>query len=80
MGRATRSTITPLEMGAWLDGRLYLLGWTAIFVTQLPMYLTTGMGVPIQLAADAAPLRRPCDVHLKHTWGEAPIVLYACSS
>jgi hypothetical protein len=34
----------------------------------------------MQLAVDAAPLRRLCDVHLELARGEAPIELYACSS
>jgi hypothetical protein len=38
---------------------------TELFLAQPPMYLITGRGAPMQLAADAAPFRRLCDVHLK---------------
>ena len=46
-------------------GSIYLPSVTALFLAQPPINLITGRGAPMQLAADAAPLRRLCDVHLK---------------
>jgi hypothetical protein len=44
---------------------MYLLSVTELFLAQPPIYLITGKGAPMQLAADAALFRRLCDVHLK---------------
>jgi hypothetical protein len=46
-------------------GSVYLLSVTEPFSAQPPMYLMAGRGAPMQLAAEAAPFRRLCDVHLK---------------
>jgi hypothetical protein len=43
---------------------MYLPSVKEMFLAQPPMYLITGRGAPMQLAADAASFRRPCDVHL----------------
>jgi hypothetical protein len=50
-------------------GSIYLPSVTELFLAQPPMYLMTGRGVPMQLAAEAAPFRRWCDVHLKPAGG-----------
>jgi hypothetical protein len=44
---------------------MYFPSVTEMFFAQPPMYLMTGRGAPMHLAADAAPFRRLCDVHLK---------------
>ena len=46
-------------------GSIYLPSVTELFLAQPPINLITGRGAPMQLAADAAPFRRLCDVHLK---------------
>jgi hypothetical protein len=46
-------------------GSMYFSSVTELFLAQPPMHLITGRGAPMQLAADAAPFRRLCDVHLK---------------
>jgi hypothetical protein len=53
---------------------MYLPSVTEMFLAQPPMYLMTGRGAPMQLAADATPLRRLCDVHLKPAAAEESIV------
>jgi hypothetical protein len=54
-------------------GSMYFPSVTELFLAKLPMYLTTWMsGAPMQLAAEAAPLRRLCDVHLYPFGGVAP--------
>jgi hypothetical protein len=44
---------------------------TELFFAQPRMYLTTSSGAPMQLGAEAALLRRLCDVHLKPFGGAA---------
>jgi hypothetical protein len=44
---------------------MYFPSVTELFLAQPPMYLITGRGAPMQLAAEATPFRRLCDVHLK---------------
>jgi hypothetical protein len=44
---------------------MYFPSVTELFLAKPPMYLITGRGAPMQLAAEAAPFRRMCDVHLK---------------
>jgi hypothetical protein len=44
---------------------MYFPSVTELFLAQPPMYLITGRGAPMQLAAEAAPFLRLCDVHLK---------------
>jgi hypothetical protein len=44
---------------------MYLPSVKYLFLAQPPMYLLTGRGAPMQLAAEAAPFRRLCDVYLK---------------
>jgi hypothetical protein len=44
---------------------MYLPSVTELFLAQPPIYLITGRGAPIQLAADVAPFWRVCDLHLK---------------
>jgi hypothetical protein len=46
-------------------GSLYFPSVTELFLAQPPINLITGRGAPMQLAAEAAPFRRLCDVHLK---------------
>jgi hypothetical protein len=46
-------------------GSMYFPSVTVRFLAQPPLYLITGRGAPMQLAAEAAPFRRLCDVHLK---------------
>ena len=46
-------------------GSIYFPSVTELFLAQPPINLITGRGAPMQLAADAAPFRRLCDVHLK---------------
>jgi hypothetical protein len=46
-------------------GSMYFPSVTELFLAQPPMYLITGRGAPMQLAAEAFPFRRMCDVHLK---------------
>jgi hypothetical protein len=46
-------------------GSMYFFSVTELFLAQPPMYLMTGRGAPMQLAAEAVPFRRLCDVHLK---------------
>jgi CBS domain containing-hemolysin-like protein len=47
-------------------GSMYLPSVTELFLAhQPPIYLITGRGAPMQLAAEAAPFRRLCDVYLK---------------
>jgi hypothetical protein len=48
---------------------MYLPSVTELFLAQPSMYLITGRGAPMQLAAEAAPFRRLCDVHLKPACG-----------
>jgi hypothetical protein len=42
---------------------MYLPSETELFLAQPPLYLMTGRGAPMQLAVEAAPFRRLCDVH-----------------
>jgi hypothetical protein len=44
---------------------MYFPSVTELLLAQPPMYLITGRGAPMQLAAEAAPFQRLCDVHLK---------------
>jgi hypothetical protein len=44
---------------------MYFPSVTELFLAQPPIYLITGRGAPMQLATEAAPFRRLCDVHLK---------------
>jgi hypothetical protein len=44
---------------------MYFPSVPELFLAQPPIYLITGRGAPMQLAAEAAPFRRLCDVHLK---------------
>jgi hypothetical protein len=44
---------------------MYFPSVTELFLAHPPMYLITGRGAPMQMAAEAAPFRRLCDVHLK---------------
>jgi hypothetical protein len=44
---------------------MYFPSVTELFLAQPPIYLITGRGAPMQLAAEATPFRRLCDVHLK---------------
>jgi hypothetical protein len=53
---------------------MYLPSVTELFLAQPPMYLMTGRGAPMQLAAEAAPFRRLCDVHLKPAGADVLIV------
>jgi hypothetical protein len=46
-------------------GSMYFPSVTEPFLAQPPIYLITGRGAPMQLAAESAPFRRLCDVHLK---------------
>jgi hypothetical protein len=46
-------------------GSMYLPSVTDLFLAKPPMYFMTGRGAPMQQAADTAPFRRLCDVHLK---------------
>jgi hypothetical protein len=46
-------------------GTIYFPSVTELFLAQQPMYLITGRGAPMQLATEAAPFRRLCDVHFK---------------
>jgi hypothetical protein len=48
-----------------MAGSMYLPSVTELFLAQPSMYLMAGKGAPMQLAAEVAPLRRLCDVHLK---------------
>ena len=61
-------------------GSMYFPSVTELFLAQPPMYLTTWSGVPMQLAAEAAPLRRLCDVHLNPLGGVAPTASHASRS
>jgi hypothetical protein len=56
---------------------MYFPSFVALRLAQRPMYLTTWSGAPMQLAI---PLRRLCDVYLKHGSGAAPTVVYASSN
>jgi hypothetical protein len=60
-------------------GSMYFIFVTALFLAQPPTCSMTWNGAPMVLAAEAAPLRRPCDVHLKPGGGEAPMALFASS-
>jgi hypothetical protein len=44
---------------------MYFPSVTELFLAKPPIYLITGRGAPMQLAAEATPFRRLCDVHLK---------------
>jgi hypothetical protein len=55
-------------------GTMYLPSATELVLAQPPMYLMSGRGAPMQLAADAAPIRRLCDVHLKPVGADVLIV------
>jgi hypothetical protein len=46
-------------------GSMYVPLVTELFLAQTPLYLMAGRGAPMQLAAEAAPFRRLCNVHLK---------------
>jgi hypothetical protein len=52
-------------------GSIYFPSVTELFLAKPPIYLITGRGAPMQLAADAAPFRRLCDVHLKPAGADA---------
>jgi hypothetical protein len=61
-------------------GSMYFPSVTKLSLAQPPMYLTTWSGAPIQLAAEAAPLRRLCDVHLNPLRVVAPTAVHASRS
>jgi hypothetical protein len=44
---------------------MYLPSVTELFLAHPPIYLITGRGAPMQLAVEASPFRRLCDVHSK---------------
>jgi hypothetical protein len=50
-------------------GSMYLPSVTEMFLAQLPMYLTTGRGAPMQVAPEGTPLRMLRDDHLKPAGG-----------
>jgi hypothetical protein len=54
-------------------GLMHLPSVTELFLAHPPTYLTTWSGVPMQLATEAAPFRRLCDVHLKPFGGAAVV-------
>jgi hypothetical protein len=57
-------------------GSIYLFSVTdKVFLAQPSMYFTTWNGALMQLVAEAAPLQRLCDVHLKHDGGLAPMAV-----
>jgi hypothetical protein len=73
MGRAIRSTSTPLEMGSWwVDvfsfSHINVLGPTTC------VFDDVGWGSDA-LAAKAAPSRTLCDVHLKSFGGAATMAV-----
>jgi hypothetical protein len=51
-------------------GSMYFPSVTELLLAQPPMYLMTGRGAPMQMAAEAAPFRRLCDVHLNPAGAE----------
>jgi hypothetical protein len=59
---------------------MYLPSVMELLLTQPSMYLMTGRGAPMQLAAEAAPFRRMCDVLLKPTGAALLIVRSARAS
>jgi hypothetical protein len=59
---------------------MYFPSVTELFLAQPPIYLITGRGAPIQLAAEATPFRRLCDVHLKPAGAEVLTVRRARES
>jgi hypothetical protein len=61
-------------------GSMYFPSVTELFLAQPPIYLITGRGAPMQLAAKAAPFRRLCDVHLKPAGAEVSTVRRARES
>jgi hypothetical protein len=67
-GRGEPAKETSLNM-CWVHGGVdvFAFGHGAIFgpITDLFDDGVTGTGAPMQLAAEAAPFRRLCDVHLK---------------
>jgi hypothetical protein len=46
-------------------GSMYFPSVTELLLAQPPIYLITGRGAPMHMAAEATPFRRLCDVHLK---------------
>jgi hypothetical protein len=61
-------------------GSMYLPSVTELFLAHPPINLITGRGAPMQLAADAAPFRRLCDVHLKPAGADEPAARRARAS
>jgi hypothetical protein len=59
---------------------MYFPPVTELFLAQPPMYVMTGRGAPMPLAADDAPFRRLCDVHLKLVGAAVLIVRSARAS
>jgi hypothetical protein len=59
---------------------MYLPSVTEMFLAQPPIYLITGRGAPMQMAAEAAPFRRLCNVHLKPAGAEVATVRRARES
>jgi hypothetical protein len=59
---------------------MYFPSVTELFLAQPPMYLMTGRGAPIQLAAEASPFWRKCDVHLQPAGADVLIVRRASES
>jgi hypothetical protein len=49
---------------------MYFPSVKELFLAQSPIYLITGRGAPMQMAAEATPFRRLCDVHLKPAGAE----------
>jgi hypothetical protein len=61
-------------------GSMYFPSVTELFLAQPPIYLITGRGAPMQLAAEATPFRRLCDVHLKPAGADVLTVRRAMES
>jgi hypothetical protein len=53
---------------------------TALFLAKPPIYLTTWICAPMQLAAETAHVRRLCGVHLKPGGREAQMAWHASSN
>jgi hypothetical protein len=56
-------------------GSMYSPLVTEVFLAHPPTYLTTWSGAPVQVAAEAAPFRGLCDVHLNPFGGVAPMAV-----
>jgi hypothetical protein len=61
-------------------GSMYFPSVTELLLALPPMYLITGRGAPMQLAAEATPFRRLCDVHLKPAGADVLILRRARES